>query len=76
MRLPIIDRELTVATHVQKLSSRCFYQLRRLRTIRHSLSEEAVKTLVHVLLVTRLDYTAIVYCPASHKSCQINSSQS
>ena len=52
----VIDQELTFAAHVRRLSSRCFYQLRQLRTIRHSLNEEAIKTLIHAFVVTRLDY--------------------
>ena len=51
-----IDREMTFAKHVRRLSSRCFYQLRQLRTIRHSLNEEVAKTLVHAFVVSRLDY--------------------
>jgi len=49
----IIDRELTFATHVLRLSSRRFYQLRQLCTIRNSLNEEATK--VHALVVCRLN---------------------
>ncbi len=52
----VIDSEMTFAAHVRRLSSRCFYQLRQLRTIRHSLNEDAVKTLIHAFVVTRLDY--------------------
>ena len=52
----VIDQELSFAAHVRRLSSRCFYQLRQLRTIRHSLNEEAARTLVHAFVVTRLDY--------------------
>ena len=50
------DGELTFSTHIQRLSSRCFYQLRQLRTIHHSLDKEAAKTLVHAFIVTQLEY--------------------
>lgn len=52
----VLDQELTFAAHVRRLSSRCFYQLRQLRTIRHSLNEQAAKNLVHAFVVARLDY--------------------
>jgi len=52
----VIDCELTFATHVQRLSSHCFYQLRQLRTILHSLNEKAAKKLVHAFIVTWIEY--------------------
>ena len=56
----VIECELTFTTHVLKLSSRYFYQLRQRRTVRHSLNEEAAKTLVHAFVVIRLDYCSSV----------------
>ena len=47
----VIDRELTFATHVLRLSSHFFYQLRQLCTIHHSLNEETAKSLIHVFVI-------------------------
>ena len=34
----------------------CFFQLRRLRSIRHSVTSEVLHTLVHAFICSRLDY--------------------
>ena len=40
---------------------RCFYQLRQLRSIRRTLTTEAAKTLVHALVITRVDYCNSIF---------------
>ena len=58
----MIDAHLSVRDHVNSVVRSCFYQLRQLRHIRHSLTTEAVRTLVHALIATRIDYcNAILY---------------
>lgn len=52
----ILDSELTMEGHVSKLCQACFFQLRRLRAIRHSLSRHALLTLVHAFISSRLDF--------------------
>lgn len=52
----VIDSRLTFVPHIRRLVGRCFYHLRQLRTIRRSLTPEAVKTLVHSLITSRIDY--------------------
>ena len=52
----VLDRELTFAPHIRRLSGRCFYQLRQLRTIRRTLTLDATKTLIHAFVTSRLDY--------------------
>ena len=52
----LIDSDLTFAAHVRRLTGRCFYQLRQLRTIRRTLTTEAAKTLVHAFVISRVDY--------------------
>ena len=42
--------------HISKLCQSCFFQLRRLRSIRHSLSRHALLTLVHAFISSRLDF--------------------
>jgi len=54
--IDIIDQQLTFASHIGRLSARCFYQLRQLRVIRRTLTEEAAKTLVHAFIISRIDY--------------------
>ena len=52
----IVDSELTMEGHISKLCQSCFFQLRRLRSIRHSLSRHALLTLVHAFISSRLDF--------------------
>jgi len=52
----MLDRELSFEQHVAKLSQSCFFQLRRLRSIRKSLSQSMLNTLDHAFVCSRLDY--------------------
>ena len=52
----LVDSDLTFAVHVQRFTGRCFYQIRRLRTVRcRARSVEAARTLVHAFVVSRVD---------------------
>ena len=42
--------------HVGIMTRSCFYQLRQLRTIRQSLSDDATRMLIHAFLITSVDY--------------------
>ena len=52
----IIDNRLTMADHVAAVCRSCYYQLLQLHTVARSLSVEAVKTVVHAFILSRLDY--------------------
>ena len=52
----LIDSELMFAAHIRRLTGRCFHQFRQLLSIRRTLKTEAGKTLVHALVITRVDY--------------------
>ena len=52
----LIDGELTVANHIAALSRSCFFHMRQLRSIRHSLTSEAMLTLIQAFVSSRLDY--------------------
>ena len=52
----MIDSELTMKAHVNKVSQNCFFHLRQLRQIRNSLSVESAHALVRSLIHSRLDY--------------------
>ena len=41
---------------LEDLTRSCFYQLRQIRTIRQSLSDSAIRTLIHSFVVTWIDY--------------------
>ena len=50
------DSELTFADHISLLMRSSFYQLRRLRAIRRSVSPKVFLTIVHAFICTRMDY--------------------
>ena len=52
-----LDQELTMKDHVSKLCQSCYFQLRQIRTIRHSLSPSAIRTLVHAFIYSRIDFS-------------------
>ena len=43
--------------HRNKLCQSCYYQLRQIRTVRHSLTSSAIQTLVHAFICTRVDFS-------------------
>ena len=51
-----LDSELTMKHHVSRITSSCFFHLRRLRQIRRVAGPEVTKRLVSVFILSRLDY--------------------
>ena len=66
----VFDCELTFSKHVTSVVRRCFYHLRRIPAIRKSLTTESVKTLVHALIASRLDYCSSVFYQLSAANLQ------
>ena len=52
----LIDSQLTMREHVQRVCRSSFYQLRQLRVIRSSLSMKTCTALVHAFVTSGLDY--------------------
>ena len=50
-----LDSDLSMSSHVSKTISSCFYQLRRLKSIRRPLPMEKTKTLINALVFSRCD---------------------
>ena len=50
------DSELLMERQVNKLCQVCYFHLRRLRTVRRSLTKESLLTLVHVFITSRIDH--------------------
>jgi hypothetical protein len=51
-----VDADVSMKTHVAKTVSSCFAVLRQLRSIRRSVSQSVMRSLVVALVLTRLDY--------------------
>jgi hypothetical protein len=51
-----LDAELTMKHHVNRVTSNCFFQLRRLRQIGRVVGPDVTKRLVSVFVLSRLDY--------------------
>ena len=49
----------------RRLTGRCFYQMRQLRTNRRTLTTEAAKTLVHAFVISRVHYCNSIFGLAS-----------
>ena len=66
-----LDQELTFASHINRLTRNCFYQLRQLRIVSRSLTPSAASTLIHCFVTARLDYCCSLYAglPASRLGC-------
>ena len=52
----VIDGQLSMKDHVQKVCKTCYYHLRQLRSIRGSLSVDSCSALVRAFISSRLDY--------------------
>jgi len=52
----MVDSDLSLASHITKTTSACYYHLRQLRTIRRSLSTDVAHSMARALIHSRLDY--------------------
>ena len=52
----ILDPELSLGPYINHLVSRCFYQLRRIKSSVRALPMEAAKTVVNSFVVSGVDY--------------------
>jgi hypothetical protein len=52
----LLDSALTFSDHISHLTRSCYFQLRRLRAIRRSVSTPIFTSLVHAFISSRVDY--------------------
>jgi len=60
-----IDCSLTFRTHISRVVSSCFYQLRRLKDSIKSLPFDTAKTIMNCFVISRIDYcnSLLAGCP-------------
>jgi hypothetical protein len=51
-----VNNRLNMANHVSSVCHSCYFQLRQLRQVRGSLTTDALRTLTHAFISSRLDY--------------------
>ena len=52
----ILDQELSMKQHINKVTSNCFFQIRRLKQVRRILGPEVTTSLITAFVTSRLDY--------------------
>jgi len=52
----LVDQELTFKQHIAKVTSSCFYQLRRLKQVRRYVDNDVMAQLVAAFVTSRFDY--------------------
>jgi len=58
----VVDSQLSMSAHVAAVCRDGYYQLRQLRPLKKCITDEAIKTLTHALISSRLDYCNVLYC--------------
>jgi len=73
-----LSSDLSLDKHVNVVSAKCCFQLRQLRSIRHSLGDDPVAALVHAFVASRVDYCGSLLIGAPRKttdSCNVPSTR-
>ena len=60
-----LDQNLSFQQHVSHTSQICYFELRRINSIRHHLSQDALKTLISAFVLSIIDYcnSLLAGCP-------------
>jgi len=57
-----LDSELTMKTHISKVVSSCYHQLRRIRQVRRLVGQDVAQQSVSAFILSRLDYCNSLLC--------------
>ena len=58
----VVDSQLSMSAQVAAVCRGGYYQLRQLRPLNRCLTPEAINTLTHAFISSRLDYCIVLYC--------------
>ena len=56
-----LDERLTLSTHINKITSQCYNNLRKIKSIRSYLSQQQCEILVNATVTSRLDYSNALF---------------
>ena len=66
------DQNISMNTHVRKISASAFFYLYNIRHIRKFLSRENTETLIHTFITSRLDYcNSLLYVLPDSTLCKL-----
>ena len=65
----VIDSDLTMSSQVNQTVSSCFFQLRRLKSVRLALTMEAAKTVVNAFVISKRDYCNGLLIGITQRQC-------
>ena len=67
----IFYSELSMSEHVSSITRSFFYHLRQLRFVRHSLTHDCAKMLVHAFVCSKVDYSnSLLYGATAQVTCR------
>ena len=58
----VVDSQLSMSAQVAAVCRGGYYQLRQLRPLKRCMTPEAINTLTHAFISSRLDYCNVLYC--------------
>jgi len=72
----LLDNQLALKHHINRVASTCFFDLRRLRHIKRHVLSEVMKHLVAAVILSRLDYcnsvlTGLPWSTVSAECCSL-----
>ena len=64
------DSHLTINAHVSNIARACYFELRRLASIRRFLTSTATATLVSAFALSKIDYcSSLLFCSTHDVTC-------
>ena len=66
----VFDNDLNFSTHIKRLAGKCFYHLRQISSVHHSISVDVAKTLVNAFITSRIDNCNSIFSWVAVTQCR------